>query len=244
MLRKTQGGGVLARFKKHLSISLVACFIVSVFLFNQYVNATDVIISTETTISGQINGIIVSGTGSGTFNLTQGNSTNEIIFASFPTDTLIPMYGRSWKCKHHPKPHSGISSLDSYFIETTFVFTGLATGTLYTNGTVTSTNGGTKSEAVTTWSGNYSGPTTSNFTDVSFYETFIPTQNPKQLTISGYREMYIPGEGTVYCNWTGTLTSLEDIEIDEPFTLEFTLSNVSWDPITKIYEKDVQVDIQ
>jgi len=226
-----------------VSVCLVFVLVFGIFLYKNRAYATDEIVDLETSISGQINGTLLSGTGTGTFNLTEGNSSSEIIFTSFPTDTVNPCSFRSWTCKHHEMEACSIRDLSKYFVETTMVFSGVASGTIYTNGTVVKTENGTKSEAETTWSGTYSGPTSSNGSDAVFYETYTPTANPKQLSIIGYRVRTIQGQGIIYCNWTGTLTGSEDIDLDEPFTLTFSWSDVSWDTETKTFSKNVHVDV-
>jgi len=207
------------------------------------VDALDVIIETETTYSGTVNNVSISGTGYGTLNLTTNESSNDIIFTSFPTSTMNPLYNKSHKCIHHPKTLSAINDLSSYYYSATFVYSGDASGTLYRTATVSKTENGTKSESIdSTWNGTYSGPITTG-TDIEFYEIFTPTQNPKEIQFSGYREISLPNNEIVYCEWTGTITSDEDIELDGSYRFDYTWSNVSWNPTTMEFHKDVHIDI-
>jgi len=229
--------------KALLSLILIPLLILTFFIPVQFVNAFDTIINTETIFPGQINGVMIAGIGTGTLNHTTNSSTNDVTFTSFPIDTFNPYYGKSWKCKHHHKLLSVINNLSNYFTETTITYSKDATGTIYTAGTVTKTENGTKSVADTIWSGTYLGPIETGI-DIEFYEIYTPTQNPKQISFSGHREIRAPNNKTIYCNWTGIISSTEDIELCNTYVFTYSWSNVSWNTITKEFHKEVHIDIE
>ncbi|MHB1185946.1 MAG: hypothetical protein ACYC4A_14760 [Desulfobulbia bacterium] len=55
-----------------------------------------------TFVSGNINGVDFTASGTGEADTTTGETKSFLHFSRFPED-FTPRYGKSWKCKHHPR---------------------------------------------------------------------------------------------------------------------------------------------
>lgn len=193
---------------------------------------------TSDTYSGEINHVSVSGSSSGTLYVSTATSENSITFTSFPSD-FNPMYGKSWKCKHHKVSTPGFPDLPSYDYEITLEYSNSASGSIHTYGTVVRV-GSNGSSCSQTWEGSYAGPT-ADPTDLEFYEIIAPTEDPYVLSIEGYREMDAGSSQIVECTWSGTLTSEDEFGMTESYRIDYEWSNQSWNAGTGVMEKEVEM---